>query len=73
MLENYTNKSATFSFFAGNLVFAIISVYRFFVLNYGLYKSFIFALILAWTMSIFVYTILIIIYEFREKLGMRND
>ena len=25
MLENYTNKSATFSFFAGNLVFAIIS------------------------------------------------
>lgn len=73
MLEDYTNKSAAFSFFAGNLVFVIISLYKFFVLNYGLYEYSIFALILAWTISIFVYTILIIIYEFREKLGMRND
>lgn len=73
MLEDYTNKSAAFSFFAGNFVFTIISLYRFFVLNHDLYESSIFALLFSWSISIFVYTILIIIYEFKEKIGMRND
>ena len=73
MLENYTNESAAFSFFAGNFVFVIISLYRFFILNYELYDSFTFALILSWIITILVYTILIVSYELKENLGMRND
>ncbi|MCZ0717455.1 DUF3796 domain-containing protein [Aerococcus kribbianus] len=73
MMEAYMNKSAMISFYANSISFVLAMFISLFVLNHELYKSLIFSLALSWSISILVYTILILNYEIREKIGIKND
>lgn len=73
MMEAYINKSAALSFYISNLSFVIVLFIGLIFLGYDLYKSLIFSLALSWSIAILVYTILIIDYETREKIGLKND
>jgi len=73
MLESYMNQSAAVAFYLQNLSFVIISLFRIFILKDDLSHAFVLSFIISWSISIFMYTILVLVYEFRERRGMKND
>lgn len=73
MMEEYMNKSAAISFYINSLSFVIISVISIIILKFNISKALIFSLAISWSLSILVYTILVLNYEIKEKIGMKND
>lgn len=73
MMESYMNKSSSIAFYVNHLCFVLVSLFRILILREDLYETIIFSLTLSWIASILVYTALIVTYDIKERMGMKND
>ncbi|MDO5714351.1 MAG: DUF3796 domain-containing protein [Tissierellia bacterium] len=72
MMEEYMNKSTRISFSLGSIVMTICTLFYFFN-HFEPHKAMVFGLACGWASAMLSYSIMIIYYEFREMIGMKND
>lgn len=73
MMEEYMNKSAAISFYVYSFTLMIITLINVLIIRTPIYESLVYGLTISWVVSIIVYTLLVVIYEFKENKGLEDD